>query len=175
MLFFSNECINIVYPNENYPLVLTLYEKKLDSIQRRSSSCFKDKLWFQTKRRLQMLFSRNQRINIVYPNQNFTFVLSSHEKKLDSIHGWIRPVLKIKFDSKQNEGYKYFFCETNTSISCIQMRTTHLLAPHEKNLDFIHRRSSSCFKDKLWFQTKRRLQMLFSRNYCINIVYPNEN
>ena len=69
-----------------------------------------------------------------------------------------------------------FFLETNASISCIPLRTTHLSWPiTKKNLDSIHGRSSSCFKDKLWFQTKRRLQVLFLGNQCINIVYPNEN
>ena len=123
MLFSWNQCINIVYRNENYPFVLVPSEKKLDSIHGRSSSSFKDKLWFQTKQRLQILFPGNQRINILYPNENSPFFLFSHKKKLDSNH----------------------------------------------------ERSSSHFKDKLWFQTKQRLQMLFSWNQRINVVYPNEN
>ena len=54
-IFFSrNQHINIVDPNENYPFVLAPREEKLDSIHERSSSHFKNKLWFQTKRRLEM-------------------------------------------------------------------------------------------------------------------------
>ena len=87
----------------------------------------------------------------------------------------VRPISRTYFDSKQNEGYKYFFRETNASISCIPMRTTHLSCLSWKKLDSSHRRSSSHFKDKLWFQTKWRLQLLFLRNVRIHIVYPNEN
>ena len=121
--FLRNQRINIMYPNENYSIVLAPHENKLDSIHGRSSSRFKDKVWFQTEQRLQMLLLWNQCINIMYPN----------------------------------ESYKYF------------------LAPREKNLNSIHEWSWSRFKDKLWFQTKRRLQMLFSQNQCINIMYANEN
>ena len=123
MLFMRNQRIYIVYPNENYPFSLAPKEKKLDSIHWWSLSHFKDKLWFQTKWRLQMLFSWNQRINIVYPNENYQFVLAPHDKKLNSIH----------------------------------------------------EQSWSHFKGKVWFQTKRTLQMLFLRNQWINILYPNEN
>ena len=129
MLFSRNQHINIVYPNENYPFILAFHENKLDSIHGRSLSHFKDKLWFQTKRRLQMLFSRNQRINIVYPDKNYPFFLAPHEKKLDSIQGEVRPILRTNFDSKQNKGCKCFFPETNTSISCMPMRTTYLCWP----------------------------------------------
>ena len=123
MPFTWNQLINIMYPSVDYPFFLAPYKKKLDSIHRRSSSCFKDKLWFQIKQRLKMLFSRNQRINILYPNENYLFVLSQFKNKLDSIH----------------------------------------------------ERSSSRFMDKLWFQTKWRLQILFLWNQHINIMYPNEN
>ena len=96
MLFSQNQCINIMYPNENYPFSFTPHEKKLDSICVRSSSNFQNKLWFQTKLRLQMLFSQNQRINIVYPNENYPFVFGHHEKKLDSIHRRSLSCLKDK-------------------------------------------------------------------------------
>ena len=76
-----------MYANEDYLFVLASYEKKLDSIHRRSSSHFEDKLWFQRKWRLQYFFLQNQRINIVYPNENYAFVLVPHEKKLNFIHG----------------------------------------------------------------------------------------
>ena len=89
MLFSWNQSINIVYPNKNYPFVSASREKKLDSIHGRSSSYYKDKLWFQTKRRLQMLFfSRNQHINIMYPIENYPFFLAPCTKKQDSIPGW---------------------------------------------------------------------------------------
>ena len=106
-----------------------LMKKKIDSIHGWSSSCFKAKLWFQTKRRLQMLFSRNQRINIVYHNENYPFTLAPHEKKLDSIHRRSSSCLKHKFYSKQNKGYKCFFLKTNASILCIPIRTNHLSWP----------------------------------------------
>ena len=112
-----------MHPNEKYPFSLALSENKLDSIHEQCLSNIKDKLWFQTKRRLQMLFSLNQHINIMYPNENYPFGLNSHEKQLDSIH------------------------EQNSSHN----------------------------KDKIWFQTKWRLQMIFLWKKCINIVYPKEN
>ena len=80
MLFSRNQGINIIYLNENYPFVFADHEKKLDSIHGWGSSRFMDKLWIQTKRRLQMLFSWNQRINIVYPNENYPFFFTAHEK-----------------------------------------------------------------------------------------------
>ena len=83
MLFFfwGNQGINIVYPNGNYPFVLAHRKKKLDSCYERSSSRFKDKLWFSTNRRVELLFSWNQGISIMYPNGNYPFVLALREKK----------------------------------------------------------------------------------------------
>ena len=123
MLFSWNQRINIVYPNENYTFVLAPQEKKLDSIHEQSLSHFKDKILFQTKRRLQMLFSCNQRINIVYPNENYPFVLAPQEKKLDSIHQRCSSRFKKKLDFKQNKGFKFFFRE----MICCRMHTKYSL------------------------------------------------
>ena len=86
------------------------------------------------------------------------------------------PILRMNFDSKQNKGYKYFFRKTNTSISCIKMRPTHLCGPLMKRNQILYT-DEVCpvLKDKLRFQTKRKPQMLLLQNQCINIVYPNEN
>ena len=126
--FFSrNQCVKIMYPNETYQFVLTLHKKKLDSIHGRSSSHFKDKHWFQTKRRLQLLASRNQCINIVYPNENYPFFLALLEKKLDFISERCSSCFKDKFwFPTKRRVVMVFFYETNTSILCIPMRTTHL-------------------------------------------------
>ena len=123
--------------------------------------------------KLQMLFSQNQCINIMYPNENYPFVVAPHGRKLDSIHE--RSSSNFFHETEWDEGYKCFFHETNASISCIPMRTTICLSHEKKKLDSIHRRISSRFKNKLWIQTKRRLQMLFSQKQRNNIMYPNEN
>ena len=52
---------------------------------------------------------------------SYPLVIRNQILSIDEIH----PVLRTNFDSKQNEGYKCFFRETNASISCIPMRTTH--------------------------------------------------
>ena len=163
-----------MYPNENYPFVLSPRDKKLDSIHRRNSSCFKDKLWFQTKRRLQMLFSRNQCINIVYPNENYPFVLGPHENKLDSIHGWNSSYFKDKFWFLTKQTLKMLFSR-NQRINIVYPNENYpfVWAPHEKKLHSIHWRSSSRFKEILWFQKKQRIQMLF-RKTNMSIVYPNK-
>ena len=109
MLFLQNQCINIVYPKQNYAFFLAPHKKKLDSIDRRSSSHFKDKLLFQTKWRLQMIFSRNQFISILYPNENYPFVLALGEKKQDSIHGRNSSRFKDKVWFQTKESYKCFF------------------------------------------------------------------
>ena len=164
-----------MYPNENYPFVLALHKKKLDSIHRWSLSCFKDKLWFQTKWRLQMLFMRNQRIYIVYPNENYPFFLAPCKNKLNSIQGRSDTVLRINFDFERNEGYKCVF-SWNQYINIVYLNENYpfVLTHFQKKLDSILGRSLSRFKKKNWFQTKRRLQILFSWNQCINIKYPNE-
>ena len=164
-----------MYPNENYQFIMAPCKKKLDYIHGRSTSCFKDKLWFQTKWRLQMPFSRNQRINIMYPNANYSFVLAPHDKKLDSIYGrsssrfkdnlWLKTIWRLRMIFSWNQCFSTMYPKENY---------TFVLVPHEKELDSIHGQSLSGFKDKLWFQTKRRLPMLFLRNKCINIVYTNE-
>ena len=56
ILFSRNQIINIVYPNGNYVFVLACHEKKLDSWNEQSSSCFKDELWFPTNWRVEILF-----------------------------------------------------------------------------------------------------------------------
>ena len=78
--------INIMYLNMNYLFVLVRQENKLDSWHERSLSRFKDKLWFPTKWRVEMVFKWNQSINIMYSNDNYPFSCFCHEKKLDSCH-----------------------------------------------------------------------------------------
>ena len=168
MFFSRNQHINIVYPNENFPFISVLKIKNIDTIHGWSSSRFKDKFWFQTKRRLQMIFSRNQCIDILYPNDNYLVFLATHEIKLDSINRWSMSCLKDKHWFQTNEGYQCFFCETSTSKSFV-------LAPHKNKLEYMHGWCLSRFNRNLWFQTKRMLEILFSQNQCINIVYPNEN
>ena len=72
-----------------------------------------------------MVFPRNKRINIIYSNANYQFlqvvekrnqILATKEVHLD---------LRMKFDSKQNKGFKWFLRKTNTSILCIPMGTTY--------------------------------------------------
>ena len=86
MVFLQNQSVNILYPNVNYQFVLVLSKKNLESFHERSSSYFKKKLWFPTKWRVQMVFSLNESINIVYPNVNYLFVLVVREKNLDFCH-----------------------------------------------------------------------------------------
>ena len=73
---FVKQTNQFVYPNENYPFILDTCEKKLDSIYGQSSSRFKDKHWFQTKRKVQMHFLQNQHLNIMYTYVNYMFVLT---------------------------------------------------------------------------------------------------
>ena len=149
MLFLWNQCINIVYPNENYPFVFAPHEEKLDSIHGWSSSRFKDKLWFQTKWTLPMFISRNQHINIMYPNDNYPIIFSSNEKKIYSIHGRSLSCFKGKLWFQTKWWIQMLFWQ-NQCINIIYPNENYpfVLAPHEKKLDSIHRKSSSCFKDK---------------------------
>ena len=157
MLFSRNQCINITYPSENYPFVMAPSENKSDSIHRRISSCFKDKLWFQTKWRLQRLYSWKQCINIVYPKENYPFVLVPHENKLDSIHGRTSSHFKDKLLFQKKWRLQMVF-SWNQCINIVYPKENYpfVLASREKKLDSIDGRSSSRFKDKHWFQTKQR-------------------
>ena len=175
MLYSWNQYINIVYPNENYPIVLAPHEKKLDSIHERSSPRFKDKLWFKRKQRLQMLFSRNQRINIVYPNKNYPFVLAPYEKKLDSIHGQSSSHFMDKLWFQTKWRLQMFF-SWNHHINIVSPNENYpfFLSPHEKKLDSIHGWCLSRLKNKLWFQTKQGYKYFFhepTHQYHL----PNEN
>ena len=155
MLFSRNQCINVMYPNMNYPFLLAHCKKKLDSIHGRSSSRFEDKIWFQRKWRLQMLFLRNQRINIMYPNENYPFILGPHEKKLDSTHGRSSSHFKDKLWFQTKQRLQMLFSRNQRiNIMYPDEKYPFVLALHEKKLDSIHRRSSSYFKNKLWFQIK---------------------
>ena len=109
-----------------YPFVLFCHEKNLDCCHERSSYHFEKELWSSTKQRVQMIFSRKKSINIVYPNANYHVLLVHHEKNLDSYHKRSLSHFMEELWSSKNEGFKYFFHETNASISCIQMLTTHL-------------------------------------------------
>ena len=109
---------HFVYHNRNYPFVLSHQEKKLDSFHERSSSHFKDEIWFLTKQKAQLLFLRNQGISIMYPNGNYPFFIAGHKKKLDSFHErssshWFPTKWRVEI----------FFLETKASISCIPMGT----------------------------------------------------
>ena len=150
LLFFRETNVSIsCIPLKTTHLSWPITKKNLDSIHGRSSSCFKDKLWFQTKRRLQVLFLGNQCINIVYPNKNYPFFLAPCEKKLDSIHGWSSSHFKDKFWFQTNWRLQMLFSR-NQCINIVSPNENYpfVLAPHEKKLDSIHRKSSSCFKDK---------------------------
>ena len=59
MVSSSNQCINIVYANGNYPFLLIWLEKNLDSCRDRSSFHFKDEYWFPIKWWVQMVSSWN--------------------------------------------------------------------------------------------------------------------
>ena len=157
------------------PFFLALDKKKLDSIHRWISSRFKDKLWIQTKRRLQMLFSQKQRNNIMYPNENYPSAFVPIEKKIDSIHGRSSSRFKDKlwFQTKWSL-QKLFSWNQRIDIMYPYENCPFVLAPCENKLDCIQRQSSSHFKDKLWFKTKRRLKIHFSRNQRISIVYLSE-
>ena len=71
--------MNIVYPNEKYPFDSAPCVKNIDSCLERSLSCLKDELWFQTKWGVEMVFSWNPSMNIVYPNVYYLFVFAPHE------------------------------------------------------------------------------------------------
>ena len=143
------------------PSSLAPHKKKLDPIHGQTSSCFRHKLWFQTKRMLQKLISGNQHINIVYTNKIYQFFLAPCTKKLNSIHGWSSSHFKDKLGFQTKQRLQLLF----SRIQCINIRYPKENYPfflassetHEKKLDSIHGWSLSRFKDKLWFQTKRRL------------------
>ena len=154
------------------PIFLCFSRKKLDSSNRQSSS-----RWFPTKQRVEILFLWNQDINIVYPNGNYPFVLILREKKLDSCHKWILSRFNNKFWFPTNPRVQMFFLENKALISCIHPNWKYPvdLAHRENKLDSYNERSLSHFKGKLWFPTKWIVEMIFSRNQSINIVYPNGN
>ena len=138
------------------------------------------------------------------------------------------PLLRTNFDYQLNEGFKWFFRETRTLISCIRMRTTlfssyvtkrnYILTINQvhsrykdqlwfpskyrvqmvffwktnasiswipmetthfhsfvviKKLNSCHKRVHSRYKHGHWFATKWRVQIVFSRNQSLNIMYPN--
>ena len=116
MAFSRNQCLNIAYPNGNYPFVLAYLEKKLDSFHERSSSHFKDNIWFPTKRSIQMFFSWNQVINIECPNGNYPFSWPVAKRKYILVMNEVHPVLRTNFDSQPIEGLKCFSHETKASI-----------------------------------------------------------
>ena len=157
----QNQCINIVYPSGNNPFLFVCHENKLDSIHEGSSSRVKDELWFPTKLRVQMVSSRNQPINIMYPNENYPFLLVHHDKKLYSCHErsssrfkeelWFATKWRVQMVSSWNQCLSILYPNGNYPL---------LLFHHEKKIDSCHKRSSSCFKDVLWFPTKLMVQMV---------------
>ena len=86
--FLRNQCLSIVYTYGNYRFLFIRCKKKLNSCHKRSSTPFKDELWFPTKRRVQMVFPWKQCLNVMYPNGNYPFFFVHPEKKLYSYHKW---------------------------------------------------------------------------------------
>ena len=137
---------------------------------------FKDELWFPTNRRFKMFFSRNQGIDIVYPNGNYPFVSAHRKKILDSYHEWSSSCFLMKnFDSEKNEVFKNFFCETKAWILCIPIETTHLSRFIVKKTKFLPRTKVVPFWRRIFIPNQSKGWNVFLRNQGINIVHLNEN
>ena len=122
-----------------------------------------------------MALSRNQSINIVYPNEN-PFFLVRHIKNLHSYLEWssLRFKDELLFPTKWRDEMVF---SQNQSINIMYLNKNYpfILVHHEKNLDSYHEQSLSCFKDKLWFSNKMKGKNGYFVKPKINIVYPNEN
>ena len=81
-----------------------------------------------------MLLSQNQSINVVYPNRNYLFLFTCHEKKLDSFHKQSSSRL---FPTKRR--VEMFFSQ-NQSINVVYPNGNYpfLIARREKKLDSYH-------------------------------------
>ena len=87
MLLSLNQSINIVYPQWELHISLCLSQKET-----RVFPQTKFVLFIPNKQRVEMVFSQNQRINIVYPNGNYLFFHVHRKKKIDSTVNEIRLV-----------------------------------------------------------------------------------
>ena len=133
MVLCQNKSMNISYPNENYPFLLALDEKNLDSFFGQCSFHFKNELWFTTKWRVEFILSRNQSMNIAYPNENNPFVLAPHEKNLNSFHKqssfcfkdefWFQTKLKVEMVLSRNKSMNIVYPNENYPF---------VLTPHER-------------------------------------------
>ena len=86
MLFSQSQSINIIYPNVKDPFRLVCRKNNLDSCIKWSLSHYEHELWSLAKQRVQILFSQNQSINIVYPKANNLFPFVRRQKNLDSFY-----------------------------------------------------------------------------------------
>ena len=158
MVFLQNQCINIVYPNGNNPILFICHEKKLDFYHEWILFRFKDELLFPAKQKVQMVSLQKQRLNIMYPNGNDLFLLVRCKKKLDSCQErnsphfkdepWMPTKRSVQMVSSWNQHINNLYPNRNNPF---------LLVCREKKLDSYRERSSSHFKDKLWFPTKWRV------------------
>ena len=121
-------------------------------------------------------FLPNQYINIVYPNENYPFVLVCREKKLDSCHERILYHFKDELWFQTKRRVEKVF-KWNQSINIVNPKENYsfVFVCHENKLDSCQEWSLSCFKDELWFPIKQRVQMVSLRNQCINVMYPKGN
>ena len=156
-----NTCLSWPLVKRNYILsideVCPILRTNFDSKQNEGYKCF---------------FSQNLCINIMYTNEHYPFVLDPREKKLDSIHGWSSSRFKDKLWFQTKWRQQIFFRKTKHQYYVSQWELSICLGPSWKKLDPIHRRSSSRFNDKLWFQLKRRLQILFCQTNTLISCIP---
>ena len=110
--------------------------------------------WNSTKRRIEMIFSKNQSIHFVYPNENYLFLMPITKRKYILTTNEVRPI-----DSRQNEGLKCFFLETKASISCILIRTTLLSCVSWKETRFFPQMKFIPLNSN-----KKMVEMLFCRD-----------
>ena len=83
------------------------------------------------------LFLWNQRINIIYPNEENMFMVPNHNNNEDYYENPCLPYLTVKFDSKKNGRKKIFSCKTKTSTSYILIRWTCLWWPITEEMKII--------------------------------------
>ena len=111
-----------------------------------------------------MVSSQNQRINIMYHNGNYLFLLVHHKKKLDSSHEQSSPHFKdeLWFPIKRRV---QMVSLRNQCINIMYHNGNYLfrLVRHEKKIDSYHERSLSHFKDKLRYPTKWKVQIFFTK------------
>ena len=145
MVYSRNQCITIVHPNGNFPILLVRSKNKLDSSHEQSYFHFKDEHWFLTKGRVEIVSSCNQRINIVYLNGNYQFLFICHEKNLILVTKEVHSFLERTLIPKKMKGSNSFFSEPMHQYRASQWELPISFGPSQKETRFLPRKKFNSF------------------------------